>query len=218
MKRGIVTRVRKQMKKVAASSSAHLDHEYPAAVSALEVKRLQERVNHLAVEVFHLTTELDEVRHLLSTLVAEAAVPPSQPSPTAAATIPERAFTELPADIGLECFPSEHAAPELSRESQRASLVTPTPPLVQAQSRPATRPLGARQQPPRPTRRRRAPHVAKVTGLAALLVVGLGRVGDPVASVTERGAGLSPIAVGRPMETHEHNSGSRLGLQQIAGV
>ena len=206
MKRGIVTRVRKQMKKVAASSSAHLDHQYPAAASALEVKRLQERVNHLAVEVFHLTTELDEVRHLLSTLVAEAAVPPSQPSPTAAATIPERAFTELPADIGLECFPSEHAAPELSRESQRASLVTPTPPLVQAQSRPATRPLGARQQPPRPTRRRRAPHVAKVTGLAALLVVGLGRVGDPVASVTERGAGLSPIAVGRPMETHEHNS------------
>ena len=212
-----MTRVRKRMKRAAASSSAHLDHGYPAAVSALEVKRLQEKVNHLAVEVFHLTTELDEVRHLLATLVAEAAVPPSQPSPSAGATIPERAFTELPADIGLECFPSEHAAPELSRERQSASLGTPSPPLVQAQSRPATRSLGARQEPPRQTGRRRAPHVAKVTGLAALLVVGLGRVGDPVGSVTERAAGLSPIAVGRPTEAHEHNAGSRLGPQQVVG-
>ena len=104
MKRGIVTRVRKQMKTAAASSSAHLDHEYPAAVSALEVKRLQERVNHLAVEVFHLTTELDEVRHLLSTLVAEAAVPPSQPSPPAAATIPEGRFPSYPLTSASNLF------------------------------------------------------------------------------------------------------------------
>jgi len=59
MKRGIVNRVRKHMKRGALPSSAPIGEEHPGT-SMLEVKRLQERVNHLAVEVFHLTTELDK--------------------------------------------------------------------------------------------------------------------------------------------------------------
>ena len=88
----------------APSSGQMLDRTSPDAV-ALEVKQLRERVSHLAVEVFHLTAEVEEFR-------AQAR------SPRPVRTVPQRPHrsavppVDTP-DLGLEWFrpePEEEAA------------------------------------------------------------------------------------------------------------
>ena len=210
MKRRLVNRVRKRLKKGAATSSAQVGDQYPATPGALEVKMLQEKVNHLAVEVFHLTTELDEVRHLLSTLVAGAVVPASQSSSTPATAIPESAFSELPAGIGLESFPSERAAPEHSKTRVHEASA----PAAAVPGRPTNSPRVVTQKaPPRSARRARVLHATKVTGLAALLIAGLGKAGDPIASMSDNPSSTVPSAAESALGTPEQHTERPLAFQ-----
>ena len=61
-------------------------------------------------------------------------------------------------------------------------------------------------------------HATKVTGLAAFLVVGLGKAGDPVASMSDSASSISPPAVSRASNptVPERHAGRQPALQHLA--
>ena len=98
-------------RRVAGVPSGPEPDTFPAALVVHEISQLREKVNHLAIEMFHLTNEVEELRRRIGTggRMTGLSLPSGRPS--ASTETPPSSPKEVPVGDAmarsLESFPSE---------------------------------------------------------------------------------------------------------------
>ena len=159
-----------------------------------DFQELRERVHYLAVEVFHLTTELEELRRRMGTF--GDAVPsdpqhaqPQEPAAPSPARVDVAASTEN-FEFDLDSFP-----PEGRHSAQQGDGVEEDRLGAEATAQDPIRP-----EPSRLASGRNAARFGGAIGLVTLLLVGFLRGGDGSDLVIEGGQAVTP-SVSRASET-----------------
>jgi hypothetical protein len=111
MRKALQNLVGWRRRRVAGVPSEPEPDTFPAALVVHEISQLREKVNHLAIEMFHLTNEVEELRRRIGTggRMTGLSLPSGRPS--ASTETPPSSPQEVPVGDAmarsLESFPSE---------------------------------------------------------------------------------------------------------------